>query len=92
MKLYVGVNSDGTAIISKMPLKRYIDYETNKDDVLCFKDTQLPPHWIMDYTGINIPKLGDIPIDKYLTVPAGAIQKMFGFIMTWDTEAIEVEV
>ena len=91
MKLYVGVNSDGTAIISKMPLKRYFDYETNKGDVLSFKDTQQPPHWIMDYAGIELPKIGDIPIDKYLTVPAEAIYKMFGVIMTWATEAIEVE-
>lgn len=91
MKLYVGVNSDGTGIISKMPLKRFFDKETNRNDVFSFKDTQLPPHWIMDYSGIEIPKIGDIPIDKYLTVPAEAIYKMFGVIMTWATEAIEVE-
>ena len=28
MKLFVGVNSDGTEIISKQLIKRYIDYET----------------------------------------------------------------
>ena len=28
MKLFVGVNSDGTEIISKQLIKRYIDYDT----------------------------------------------------------------
>lgn len=39
MKLFVGVNSDGTEIISKQLIKRYIDYETNMRDVLCYNDT-----------------------------------------------------
>ena len=86
MKLYIGVNSDNTEIISKQPIKRYINYSINKKDVLSYNDTQLPPHWILDYTDINVPKTGDVPIDTYLTLPSGSIKKMFGLNMTWNDE------
>ena len=92
MKFYLGVNSDGTEIISKMPIKRYIDYETNKMDVLCYNDTQKPPHWMLDYTGISCHKHGEAPIDVYLTLPKGAIKKMFGFEMTWEDDYKTVEL
>lgn len=84
MKLYIGVNQDGSEIISKMPIKRYIDYETNKKDVISYRDTELPPHWMLDYTGIEVSKMGDFPIDVYLTLPSGAIKKMFGLDLTWN--------
>lgn len=84
MKLYVGVNQDGSEIVSKKPIKRYIDYETNKKDVISYRDTELPPHWILDYTGIEVPKTGDAPIDVYLTLPSGTIKKMFGLDLTWN--------
>lgn len=84
MKLYIGVNQDGSEIISKKPIKRYIDYETNKEDVISYRDTKLPPHWMLDYTGIEVSKMGDAPIDVYLTLPSGAIKKMFGLDLTWN--------
>ena len=84
MNLYIGVNQDGSEIISKMPLKRYIDYETNKKDVLCYNDTLQPPHWTLDYTGIEIGKTGVAPIDIYLTLPTGSIKRMFGIELTWN--------
>lgn len=69
MKLYLGVNSDGTEIISKRPIKRFFDAYTNRDDVFSFNDTKRPPHWKLDYTGIELTKFGDAPIDVYLTLP-----------------------
>lgn len=84
MKLYVGVNQDGSEIVSKKPIKRYIDYETNKKDVISYRDTKLPPHWMLDYTGIEVSKIGDFPIDVYLTLPSGAIKKIFGLDLTWN--------
>lgn len=92
MKLYVGSNSDGTEIISKQKLKRYIDYETNKKDVLCYNDTQQPPHWMLDYEGKEIAKSGDMPINVYLTLPKGSLKKMFGIEMSWEDEAKEIDL
>ena len=92
MKLYVGVNSDNTEVISKQQLKRYFDYETNQTDVLCWNDTQRPPHWMLDYEGIDVAKTGDNPIDRYLTLPAGAIKRMFGLDLTWEDEFKVVEL
>ena len=92
MNIYVGVNSDSTEIISKQPLKRYFDYQTNKRDVLCYNDTRMPPHWMLDYTGIEVGKTGDNPIDLYLTLPPGSIKKMFGIELTWDDEFKTIEL
>lgn len=92
MTLYLGVNSDGTEIISKQPLKRYIDFKTNEKDPLTYEDTQRPPHWMLDYTNIKIVGNYDVPIDRYLSLPAGSIEKMFGHIMTWEDEVKTVEL
>ena len=92
MKLYVGVNSDGSEIISKQKLKRYIDYETNKKDVMSYEDTRQPPHWMLDYTGIEVGKTGDFPINRYLTLPSGSIYRMFGISLTWEDEAREIDI
>lgn len=86
MKLYIGVNSDGTEIISKKPIKRYIDYETNKEDVLAFNDTLQPPHWMIDFTGEKVPRTGVLPVDMFLTLPKGSLKSMFGVDMTWDDD------
>lgn len=86
MKFYIGANSDGSEIIAKMPLKRYIDYETNKKDVLSYNDTKKPLHWILDFTGIEVPRLGFNPVDQYLTLPKGSLKSMFGVDMTWDDD------
>lgn len=92
MKLYCGANSDGTEIISKQPLKRYIDYETNKEDVLSFSDTQRPPHWMLDYDGIEVPATGIAPIGIFMDLPHGSLKKMFGIVITWEDNIEEVEL
>ena len=92
MKLYIGVNQDKTCIISKQPLKRFFDAETNKRDVFSFRDTKQPPHWMLDYSGIEVGKQGDTPIDRYLTLPEGSINKMFSISMTWEDEAKVIEL
>ena len=92
MKLYLGVNSDSSEIISKWKLKRYIDYETNRWDVISYQDTQQPPHWMIDYEGFDVPKIGHMPINIYLTLPKGSIKKMFNIDMTWEDNYKEVEL
>lgn len=91
MKIYVGVNSDGTEMVSKQKIKRYIDSKTNDKDVMAFIDTQKPPHWMLDYDGIKIGKY-DVPTDRYLTLPQGSIKKMFGLELTWDDNYAEIEL
>jgi hypothetical protein len=92
MKIYIGVNSDGSEIISKQPLKRFFDADTNREDVFSYNDTKKPPHWILDYAGISLSKFGDAPIDKYFTLPSGAIEKMFGISLTWEDDSKVVEL
>lgn len=94
MILYIAANRDGSEIISKLPLKRFIDYETNREDVLSYKDSISPNHWIVDYkaAGVNIPKTGHIPADEYITIPSIIISKFLGRDITWDDEPIEIEV
>lgn len=89
---YIGVNSDGSCIISKMRLKRFFDFETNRNDVFSFNDTKQPPHWIIDYDGFDVPKTGHVPIDVYLTLPEGSIGKLFGLEMTWKDDYKEIEL
>lgn len=92
MTLYIAKNSDGSEIISKQPLKRYIDYNTNKGDVLSFRDTQLPPHWMLDYTDIKVNRNGEVPIDVYLTLPNGSIKRLFNISLSWEDEPIEIKL
>lgn len=92
MEMYLGVNSDGTEMMSKQKIKRYFNYEKNKEDVLSFGDTQQPPHWMLDFTGMKVPKLGVFPVNVYLTLPAGSIKKMFGIDLTWEDEFVTVEL
>lgn len=92
MEMYLGVNSDGTEMMSKQKIKRYFNYEKNKEDVLSFDDTQQPPHWMLDFTGMKVPKLGVSPVNVYLTLPAGSIKKMFGIDLTWEDEFVTVEL
>ncbi len=94
MNLYLGVNSDNTCIISKIPIKRFFDEDTNKEDIFSFKDTKLPPHWIGDYkkANINPGKWGHYPIDEYLTLPEGSIKKMFNIDINWNDESKMIEI
>lgn len=92
MKFYIGVNEDGSEILSKLPLKRFIDYNTNKNDVISYDDTIKPPHWMVDYSGIEVPKTGYIPADEFLTLPGGSLHKIFGENLTWEDEYKIVEL
>ena len=92
MKFYIGVNKDGSEIISKLPLKRFIDYKTNKEDVMSYNDTIKPPHWMVDYSGIEIPKTGHVPIDEFLTLPSGSLFRMLGENLKWEDEFKIIEL
>lgn len=91
MKFYIAVNSDGTEIISKRPIKRF-DASINKDDVCSYDDTEKPPHWVIDYTDSPIVGRFDVPIDVYLTLPSGSLQKMFGITLTWGDSFKEIDL
>lgn len=91
MKLYIGVNSDKTEIISKQPLKRFFDEKTNERDIFSYNDMKRPPHWMLDYAGIKIHKY-DVPIDRYLNLPEGSIRKIFGVDLSWENDCVEIEL
>lgn len=86
MILYIGVNSDKTGIISKFPLKRFFDKDTNREDVISFKDIEQPPHWIIDYskTDIIFGRYGHAPINEFLTLPAEGIKNLLNIELTWE--------
>lgn len=89
MKFYIATNSDRSEIISKLPLKRF-DADINKDGICSYEDTKKPPHWIIDYTdpiGIFYA-----PIDVYITLPPGSLQKMFGVTLTWSDTFKEIDL
>lgn len=92
MKFYIGVNKDGSEIISKLPLKRFINYNTNRNDVMSYNDSIQPPHWMVDYSGIRIPKTGHMPVDEFLTLPSGSLFRMFGENLTWENEFKTIEL
>ena len=92
MKLYLGTNSDGSDIISKQPIKRFYNAEVNREDVFSYKDTLRPPHWKIDYDGIDLAGSWDAPIDVYLTLPKGSIEKMFGISLTWEDDFKTIEL
>ena len=94
MILYIGVNSDGKGIISKFPLKRFFDKDTNHEDVISFKDTEQPPHWIIDYskTDIIFGRYGHAPINEFLTLPAEGIKNLLNIELTWEDEYKTIEL
>ena len=94
MKLYIGVNQDGTGIISKRPLIRFFDEKTSDKlgDPISFLDTQLPPHWKVDNRKTEIPKMGLMQIGVYIVVTRELINKLAGKEMTWEDDFLEIEV
>ena len=94
MKLYIGVNQDGTGIISKKPIHRFFDEKTSdkEGDSISFLDTQQPPHWKVDNRNTEIPKNGLIQIGTYIIVTSELINKLAGKEMTWEDNSLEIEV
>ena len=94
MKLYIGVNQDGTGIISKVPINRFIDMQTSdkEDDTCSYNDTQRPPHWKVDHRGEECPKYGFMDIGLYIDVTGELINKLAGKEMTWEDDSLEIEI
>lgn len=87
-KFYIAANSDGTGIISIRPLRRF--YE--EDHQPCsFQDIDWVPHWVMDFSGEDLPKNGYNPIGEYMYIPRGFLTQLAGKEMSWDDEPIVLE-
>ena len=52
----------------------------------------MPPHWMLDYTGIEITKYGDAPIGIYMVLPKGSLKKMFNVDLTWEDDYKIIEL
>lgn len=90
MKLYIGVNSDGTAIISSLPLMRFDKSMVNAVPSFSWLDTQRPPHWKIDSRDMNIHKLGESFLSQYLNCDKEIVQLLTGKALTWEDDVLVI--
>ena len=87
MKLYVGVNSDNTAIISSLPLMRFD--KSMRDSVACsWNDIQRPPHWKINSRGMEIRRTGESFLAKYIDCDRDAIIALTGKELSWEDDVL----
>ncbi len=89
---YVGVNSDGTAIISKVPLVRFNGKEDADKKELCYSynDTQRPPHWIPQDECRKESRFGNAYIGEYINVDKQLVSMLLGRDMTWEEDVMQI--
>ena len=86
------VNFDGTEQIRDRKPKRYYGTESEKkSEILCFDDFTKKNIWISDYDYISD---NDFPSQGTTTVvfnlPKGTIEKILGYPLTWNDEAVQL--
>ena len=94
VRVYVGVNSDDTAIISLVPLVRW-ESEKQADDAkiaFSFSDTQRPPHWIPQDERPHQSKQGYAYIGEYINVNKALVTKLTGLDLDWADNFLTLEV
>jgi len=92
--VYVGVNSDDTAIISLVPLVRFWG-EKQSDDAgyaCSYDDTQRPPHWMPQDERPHQSKWGYAYIGEYVNVNRAFVTKLTGLDMDWDDDFLTIEI
>lgn len=87
MKLYIGVNSDNTAVISSLPLMRF-DKSMSNTVACSWRDTQRPPHWKIDSRGMDISKNGESFLAKYIDCDRDAIIALTGKELSWEDNVL----
>lgn len=89
--LYVGVNSDDTAILSTVPLVRFYNEEqANKENIaFSYNDSQRPPHWIPCDFDIEVAKTGISYSSEYINLTKKVIEDCLHLNLTWEDEALE---
>lgn len=89
---YVGVNSDGTAIISKVPLVRFNGKEDADKKELCYSynDSQRPPHWIPQDERPKDSKFGHAYIGEYINADKQLVSMLLGKEMTWEEDVMQI--
>lgn len=90
---YIGVNSDNTAIISTVPLVRFLGSDDADKKEICFSysDSQRPPHWIPQDERPKESKLGYAYIGEYINADRELVAMLLGRDMSWEDEAIKLE-
>ena len=86
IRVYIGVNSDDTAIISLVPLVRW-ESEKQADEAghaFSFNDTQRPPHWIPQDERPHQSKQGYGYIGEYINVNKALATKLAGADLSWE--------
>lgn len=92
--VYVGVNSDNTAIVSLVPLVRFIS-EKQADDAkiaFSFNDMQRPPHWIPQDERPHQSKQGYAYIGEYINVNREFVWRLTGLDMDWDDDFLTLDM
>ena len=92
--VYVGVNSDDTAIISLVPLVRWENEKQSNDAgyAYSYDDTQRPPHWIPQDERPHQTKWGHAYIGEYVNVNRAFVTKLTGLDMDWDDNFLTIEI
>lgn len=90
---YIGVNSDNTAIISTVPLVRFLGREDADKKSICFSysDSERPPHWIPQDERPKETKWGYAYIGEYINTDRDFVSTVLGRDLSWDHEAIKLE-
>ena len=92
--VYVGVNSDDTAIVSLVPLVRYENQvQADKARIaFSFNDSRRPPHWIPQDDRPHTLKYGESYAGEYINVNKAFVTKLTGLDMDWDDDFLTFEI
>ena len=86
VRVYIGVNSDDTAIISTVPLVRF-ENMTQADEAriaYSFNDSRRPPHWIPQDNRSHDAKYGEGYTGEYINVNKALATKLAGADLSWE--------
>lgn len=90
---WVCVNADGTEQIREKKPKRFFGTrEEHYNNMICFDDSKKKDIWITDYDYLgveNFPKYGAFTM--VVNLPKGTIEKILGYPLTWDDNAVKLD-
>ena len=89
---YIGVNSDNTAIISTVPLVRFLGREDADKKEICFSysDSERPPHWIPQDERPKEAKWGYAYIGEYINTDRDFVSRVLRRDLSWEDDAVKL--
>lgn len=88
---YIGVNSDNTAIISTVPLVRFLGREDADKKEICFSysDSERPPHWIPQDERPKNCKWGYAYTGEYINTDRNFVSRVLRRDLSWEDDAVK---